>query len=283
MGRAYPNASPETLQIATDWAGWLFFLDDRCDEGDLTGRPDELRRLHAIYLSILEKDERPSTSDALGRALYDLRSRMLQHGSRAWLRSFAEDVKQYLHAHWWEASNRVRGVAPGFMAYRAMRPYTSAVYTCFSLFHITDGLEWSDALHGDRVLQQLALLANEVVSYCNDLQSLRKELRHGDVHNAVIVLMRERCLSQERAVELVTELHNDAMRAFLSLEEQVIEGGLSGYIQRRELSQCLRVWMRANYDWGNMTYRYHGGEAAPERTVSSTSLTPPDFFMEQVA
>ena len=275
MGRAYPSASPEALQIATDWSGWLCFLDDRCDEGDLRRRPDELQRIHADYLAILEDGALPRAGDALGRALYDLRGRMLRRGSRAWLMSFADDVKQYFDANRWEASNRAAGLTPGFMAYRSMRPYTSAVYTCFALLPITDGLEYSEALGRDRAIQELARLASLVISYCNDLQSLGKELRHGDVHNAVIVLMAERGLTQAKAVELVTELHNQEMRAFLALEEQVVEGGFSRYGQRRELAGCLRSWMRGNFDWGNMTHRYHAqrDERARARARAGASIS----------
>lgn len=277
MGRAYPNASAEALQLATDWCGWLCFLDDRCDEGDLTRRPDVLRRLHASYLGILEEDERPSPDDALGRALSDLRGRLLQRGTRAWLLSFIEDVKQYFDAHRWEAANRAAGRAPGFTAYRTMRPYTSAVYTCFSLFQITDGLELTGPLCRDRVIQQAAHLACMVIAYCNDLQSLGRELQHGDFHNSVIVLMRDRGCSQERAAELVTELHNDEMLAYLSLEQQIEEQGLSRCGQGRELLRCLRAWMRGNYDWGNMTYRYHERDddrRSPE-PASRTTVAPP--------
>jgi 5-epi-alpha-selinene synthase len=272
MGRAYPGASPEALELATDWSGWLCFLDDRCDEGDLKRRPDELRRLHADYLGILEEGARPRADDALGRALYDLRGRMLRCGSRAWLLSFADEVKHYFDANRWEASNRAAGVTPGFMAYRSMRPYTSAVYTCFSLFHITDGLEHSEALGRDRSIQELARLAGLVISYCNDLQSLGKELRHGDVHNAVIVLRNERGLSLEAAAAKVIDLHNQEMRAYLSLEEQVVEQGLSRYPQRRELARCLRSWMRGNLDWGNMTYRYNARDERRRPSVIPPAL-----------
>lgn len=277
MGRAYPFASPEALELATDWSGWLCFLDDRCDEGDLRRRPDELRRLHTDYLGILEEGVEPRADDALGRALSDLRGRMLRGGSRAWLQSFARDVGQYFNANRWEASNRAAGISPGFTAYRSMRPYTSAVYTCFSLFHVTDGLEYTDDYRRDRAILELERTASLIISYCNDLQSLEKELRHGDVHNAVVVLMRERGISLDEAADLVTELHNQEMRAYLSLEEQVVEGGLSAYGQRRELARCLRSWMRGNFDWGNTTYRYHGRDdrrrvsSIPPASVSATA------------
>jgi hypothetical protein len=73
----------------------------------------------------------------------------------------------------------------------------------------------------------------------------------------VIVLMKEQGCSRSRAVETVTDLHNHDMRAFLSLADEVLERGLSRYANRSTFVRCLSTWMRGNYDWGNMTYRYN--------------------------
>jgi hypothetical protein len=274
-GRCYPSTSPRALQIVTDWSAWLFFLDDRCDEGDLKSQPEELRRLHAIYLRILEHGELPDEAEPLERALYDLRERMLELGSREWLLFFAEDVRQYFAAHHWEAMNRAVGLTPSFAAYRSMRPFTSAVYTCFSLFHITDGIEFSAALYQDRTLQGLSALANQIVSHCNDLQSFEKELMHGDVHNAVIVLMEEQGSSRSTAIEIVTDLHNQDMSAFLSLSEEVVEQDLSRYADRAAFIRCLRSWVRGNYDWGNVTYRYREGDVEIRIAKLKSTCPPP--------
>jgi len=64
-------------------------------------------------------------------------------------------------------------------------------------------------------------MTNNVISWANDLVSIDKELRQGDVHNLAVVLSHERRLSLQAAVNLVGALHNAEVSAFIDLARRL--------------------------------------------------------------
>ncbi|WP_437759005.1 terpene synthase family protein [Sorangium sp. So ce1389] len=254
--RAYPRADRESLQIAADWVSWLFLMDDECDETGVGGDPELLMRVHERLLAVL-RGAPPSTNDnQLVHSLHDLRTRMAACGSSSWLARFAHAVEQYFAANRWEAKNRQLGIIPNVSDYQAMRAHTGAVFACFELTHITDGIRLPAEVRQHAGVQRLALLANCVICWCNDILSANKESRQGDVHNLVIVLQNEHSLSNDGAVREAVRVHNGTVRAFVeqaaSLEsvDPEAEAELSRYVD------CLRYWMRANLDWSWTALRY---------------------------
>lgn len=256
MARAYPHASPETLQIVTDWSTWLFLLDDQCDEADIGHDPDRLARFHTHLLNVFG-DVAPSQDDVpLAHSLRDLYTRIQAYAPEGWLERFSTSVRQYLSANVWEATNRRRGQIPDADSYRAMRLSTSAVYPCILLIELTEGLHLPPEAYDHPDIQHLATMTNNVISWANDLVSLDKELRQGDVHNLAVILSHQQKLSLQAAVDLVGALHDAEVSAFIDLARR-----LPSFTPEadREI-QCyiagMRFWMRANLDWSLGTTRY---------------------------
>ncbi|XXX72506.1 terpene synthase [Sorangium sp. So ce134] len=260
--RAYPRAERERLQIAADWISWLFLMDDECDETGVGGDPELLTRVHERLLGVL-RGAPPSTNDhRLAHSLHDLTTRMARCDSSAWLARFARAVEEYFAANRWEAKNRLLGVVPTVSDYQAMRAHTGAVFACFELTQITDGIRLPAHVRQELGVRRLALLANCVICWCNDILSVNKESRQGDVHNLVIVLQNERRLSNDEAVREAVRVHNETVRAFV---EQATALDSSDHETNAELGRyvdCLRCWMRANLDWSLTALRYRRAVAA---------------------
>ncbi|WP_437573280.1 terpene synthase family protein [Sorangium sp. So ce887] len=266
--RAYPKAERERLQIAADWVSWLFLMDDECDETGVGGDPELLMCMHERLLAVL-RGAPPSTNDhRLVRSLHDLRTRMAQCDSSAWLARFAHAVEEYFTANRWEAKNRLLGVIPSVSDYQAMRAHTGAVFACFELTQITDGIRLPVEVRQHVGVQRLALLANCAICWCNDILSVNKESRQGDVHNLVIVLQNERRLSNDEAVREAVRVHNETVRAFVEQATALdgfgpeVDAELSRYID------CLRCWMRANLDWSWTALRYRRAVAESSGMLS---------------
>jgi terpene synthase-like protein len=263
MARAYPTAVPATLQIATDWSTWLFLLDDQCDEAGIGQAPEQLAKLHTRLLEILRGVPPQQEDQPLVHGLSDLYMRLRQHATSDWLQRFSASVAMYFTANVWEATNRRQGLIPDAAAYRAMRPYTSAVFPCLMLIELTERLGLPTAMYEHPDLQRLALMTNNVISWANDIVSFEKEQRQGDVHNLVLVLAHEQRLSLQAAVEQVAALHDNEIRDFIALAAQLprfepaIEADLRRYVAG------MRFWMRGNLDWSIGTARYQPTTAEP--------------------
>jgi 5-epi-alpha-selinene synthase len=263
MARAYPSATPERLQIVTDWSTWLFLLDDQCDEAGMGRDPEQLAGLHTQFAEVL-KGVRPSLDQApLVHGLWDLHVRMLAHAPQGWYGRFSRSVMQYFSANVWEATNRRQGQIPDADSYCAMRLFTSAVYPCLLLIELTEGLHLPSEVYDHPDVQRLTTMTNNVISWANDIVSLEKERLQGDVHNLALILAYEQKLSLQDAVERVGALHDAEVYAFIALTRRLpsfaplVDSDLRRYVTG------MRFWMRANLDWSLDTARYRSTPAQP--------------------
>jgi len=267
MARAYPSAAPETLQIATDWSTWLFLLDDQCDEAGLGHNPEQLARFHTQLLGVLNGAPPVQGMAPLAHGLWNLRTRILSHAPEGWYQRFSDTVTHYFAANVWEATNRRQKHIPDAASYCAMRLDTSAVYPCLLLIELTERLCLPPAVCDHPVLQRLATMANNVISWANDIVSLEKELRQGDVHNLAFILSQEQKISLQAAVDRVAKLHDAEVSAFIALAQQLpsFTPAIDAELQRYVLG--MRYWMRANLDWSLDTVRYRSVPVMPAEPV----------------
>jgi hypothetical protein len=256
IARAYPTATLEALQIVTDWCTWLFLLDDQCDEAGIGKDPEQLAAMHTPLLDVL-CGVRPSPhEEPLTHGLWDLYTRFLAHAPEGWLQRFRSSVAMYFAANVWEATNRREGQIPDAASYCAMRRFTSAVYPCLLLIELTEHLRLPADVHDHTIVQVLAQMTNNVISWANDIISLDKERQQGDVHNLALILSYEQRLPLQAAVDRVGALHDAEVRAFITLARQLpsfapgVDADLHRYVAG------MRFWMRANLDWSLATTRY---------------------------
>jgi hypothetical protein len=262
--RVHPRASIEALRLATEWQCWLFFGDDENDESDEGQKPAEMALRHAGYLAILDGKMPTRAARPTALALTELRSRLARLASPECRRRFRQRVEDYFSAIRWEAENRLTKFVPDPETYVRMRLDTSAVYTCFELIEFTEGISLPKEVRDHPQILALGRMANNVTSWCNDVVSLDKELRHGDVHNLVIVLRHHHKLSLLEAVHKAIELHNAEVNAYLELEKQLPTFGPQIDEQVQRYLSGLRSWMRGNFDWGLNTKRYKISRATPQ-------------------
>ncbi|HEX6287672.1 MAG TPA: hypothetical protein VFZ66_00705 [Herpetosiphonaceae bacterium] len=250
MGRAYPHAAPEALRVISDWNTWLFLLDDQCDEAGIGKQPQELTRLHQRFLKILRGDPPASHDGAAGYALADLCQRLARLAHPAWTPSFIQSVEHYFAANVWEAKNRLHRRIPAREDYLRQRPFTGGLDMYFHFIALARAMPPSYTQ--DHTLYHLARNTNHVICWSNDIFSLDKELRSGDVHNLALILHHELDVSLQTAVDLVGEQHNAEVYAFRTTEDRVPPDA-------RWFADGLRSWMRANMDWSIATARYQPG------------------------
>lgn len=259
----HPQAPLERLQIVADFVTWLFMLDDTRDESEEGHRPEEMAVWHRRFVEVLQ-GARPEPQDGrFTHALYDLRSRILQFGSGSVLPRFTRSVQVYFEAIEWEATNRSQGITPDSRTYVAMRPETSAVYPCFDLISVTDRLQLPDSVFQHDAVRRLSLLANRVVSFCNDIYSVNKERAHEDVHNLVIVLQREGRLSAREALHLAAHIHNQDVAEFLKQAARLPKFGPAINPELARYVEGLCTWIRANYEFSQTAARYQAAGAEP--------------------
>lgn len=259
-GRVCPDARPDQLRLLSDLFTWLFTFDDRCDEDGLGNDPGRLAPVVARLLDILDLRGGPAPPELVAEVgptaagLHDLCRRVrAQAVPRALLR-FAGQMRDYLLALLWEATNRKGGRVPAVAEYLQMRRHTGGVRPSFTLTDLAYGGLPEATCRADLDVSVLDDLATDLVCWCNDIFSYAKERRQGrDAHNLVVVLARDAGRKERAGLTDAARRFNAGLRAYLRLESEVLVGAdpdTSRFLIAR------RAWIRGSYDWSLGAGRY---------------------------
>ncbi|MFF5172670.1 terpene synthase [Micromonospora sp. NPDC000089] len=222
-GRLYPDADEPDLRTVAALFTWFFLVDDACDGPDRlpTGAIPALR---AGAVSLLREGPRrrhPGFGGPLRRLLIDgwrvPRRRMPAH----WRQRFADAVGHHLDGAWREAVARDAGRAPGVEEYVELRRATSAAYVSYPLIEFVAGRPLPDPVYHHPVLRQVGDLGNDLLSWYNDIASVRRDTAVSGGHNLVLAVAAERGVPPVEAVAVVAERWRETMARFTALRATV--------------------------------------------------------------
>ncbi|WP_433228660.1 terpene synthase family protein [Micromonospora sp. CA-248260] len=196
----------------------------------------------------------PRPAGALGAALADLCRRVGHQRRPALLLRLVSQLRAYLLALLWEAANREHRRVPGVAEYRQMRRHTGGVRPSLALTDLAYGRLPGARRRVDPAVVALDDLAVDLVCWCNDLFSYRKEQGPvADPHNLVTVLAAQTGRGEAAAFRLAAGWFNDGLADYLVREAALVAHGgpaLTPYLAAR------RSWLRATYDWSARADRY---------------------------
>jgi MYXO-CTERM domain-containing protein len=260
----FPHGAPEALQVVVEWDCWAFMLDDQSDAGQLRTQPVALRALLDKLLLVL--DDVPLQNGPLSASLRDVWEHMQRWATPAWRERFRQSVAETFDSLVWEANNRVQGIIPNPSEYIFHRHASSGFATHMDLTDFTEGIAIPPEIRDQLAIRQLTEIANNVISWTNDLFSLEKELQQGDFHNLALVLQHDMHGTLQAAVDQVGVMIAQQVARFQEIERQVprfsaeIDAALRRYIG------VLHSWMRGNLDWSRATGRYDSATIQAEAT-----------------
>lgn len=199
-------------------------------------------------------DSRGAPGGALGAALADLCRRVRDQRRPTLLLRLVSQLRAYLLALLWEAANREHRRVPGVAEYRQMRRHTGGVRPSLTLTDLAYGRLPGPTRRVDPAVIALDDLAVDLVCWCNDLFSYRKEQdTAADPHNLVTVLATQTGRGEAAAFQLAAGWFNDGLAGYLVREAALVAHGgpaLTPYLAAR------RSWLRATYDWSVRVDRY---------------------------
>lgn len=253
--RTNPEVPRDSLRLINDWYNWLFAFDDAFCEGELMGhRASALARALPPLLEILDDRREPDDKDPFGLALNELLHRIVATSTPAQVDRWRITVKEYLFAQIWEAANREVDLIPTPQDYILMRRITGATYTCFALIDAGGGyrLEAEEWHHPD--VRMLSDLACDLIGWDNDLLSYAKECDNDKArHNLVTVLATHRNLTLQDALLEVSDMHNQAIAAFLDRRAALEEWAPPPV---RTYVRGLEHWVRGHIEFSLGSARY---------------------------
>ena len=252
VARAFPTALPHGLQLIADWTLLFCSLDDHIEQ---LGTAGAIEAYLQHLLDVFRADIASSSEDPFVAGMLDLRRRLLAIAPPSHLTRFTERLAELFAANVAEAWNRDGAKIPDIASYVHLRAITVGLHVIFELSELLEGVRLSDRTREHPTLQQLATRTSNIVGWANDLFTYEKELRQGEVHNLVMVLMNERRLSMTEAVAAAVALHDNEVRGFQQDVEQLPYFGLADVGVQRYVAM-LRCWIRGHLDWAHETGRY---------------------------
>ncbi|MET8834898.1 terpene synthase [Micromonospora sp. NPDC004540] len=257
-GRLYPDATEPDLRALAALFTWFFLVDDACEGPDRLA-PAQIRALRDGALALLREGPRarhPGFSGPLRRLLVQAWQEPRRRMPARWRLRFADAVADHLDGAWREAVATGAGRPPGIAEYVQLRRATSAAYVSYPLIEFAAGRPLPDAVYHHPALRRLADLANDLLSWYNDLASLERDRAGAGGHNLVLAVAAERAVSVPAAVDLVAARWRAEMAHFMALHAAVPSFGPALDESVTAHLDGLANAVRGTVDWTLESARY---------------------------
>jgi hypothetical protein len=263
--RTFGYASLADLRLANDLCVWLFVRDDHID--DMRHAERHERVLEGAGQRRALTDGPTPDGLPLERAIADIGARIRARGGSAWLDRFARHFESYLAATRWEHVNNRRALPPAVPSYRLLRRATGAVQLCFDLGAIFHDVSATSPWLEHPCVTALETLANDHVTWTNDVFGFDKERTEGNQNNIVSSLAHAGQLDLEDAKAAAIAACNEVVAAYLELESTLPSLGVASS-ETAAYRRAMTRWMRGNLDWYADTRRYDSGRGAAPRPAA---------------
>ncbi|GHH96322.1 terpene synthase family protein [Streptomyces capillispiralis] len=246
----YPDA-PDLI-IYAKWLAWLFVADDEFDEN----RAPEAGGIDRGILQFLPLDGKDCAKATTGvtKALADLWPELCQPMPLPLRVRFRAHADDYARSYATDLSRARTGSAPPLDAYLALRRSSGAVESCLDLIERQPDAYLTPVIAESPRILALREAANDVICWTNDVISLNKEMRHGEMNNLVAVIRQSVGMSWEAALEVAAEMNSARIRDFDRQQQTLLHfndlPGLSEFIHG------VQVWISGSLHWHRDSPRY---------------------------
>lgn len=224
------------LEIMAEYSSFLFILDDILDQQNVGLEESVVTSALTIFgkifageyidFSQVEKQDFPLFEN-LCRSIFDLRERLV--AKEGDLTYFVKSVKHTLNATIWATNRGFRNMSEEGMVlskefYLQTRQATGAVDTVFELAGVLNGLNLSETMRENLILQRVRLVSNHIICLLNDIVSLKKEIEENNRENYIQTLLFKKQdlglkVNFENIIKQAIQFHNKQVFDFLSVKK----------------------------------------------------------------
>jgi germacradienol/geosmin synthase len=273
----HPDATPEGLDLTSDWLAWGTYGDDyfpvvygrTCD---LAGAKACNERL-SLFMPV-ETTGTPVPANALERGLADLWLRTAGPMDLEGRRTFRKAVEDMTASWLWELANQAQNRIPDPVDYIEMRRGTFGSDLTMSLSRIGHGKAVPPEIYRSGPMKSLENAAQDYAALLNDVFSYQKEIEfEGEIHNGVLVVQNFFTCDYPTGLAIIDDLMNSRMRQFqhvaanelpvlyddFDLGEEAREV-LDGYVKE------LENWLSGILTWHEGCHRYKESDLLQDRS-----------------
>ncbi|KAL3477403.1 terpenoid synthase [Aspergillus californicus] len=232
------DSSFDRFCTVAKYFAWYYIWDDIFDCGVLEGKPDAAIRyressMRYIQHQLLPETECPDLSiypQQLQKTLQsweEVGSHIRSVCSRETCAILSEEMLKYMSAVGDANALFVNGKCPSLESYWERRDYAAGVYPGIATIPFVYGVDITRAELSGPEMQKLWRDTSYVTHIANDMLSLRKELKDGQIENLVPVLMLNNGIGANEAMQLSYNLAEENARgmddAAQTLRDECVE------------------------------------------------------------
>ncbi|KIY70696.1 terpenoid synthase [Cylindrobasidium torrendii FP15055 ss-10] len=267
----YPRAGHSRLRLCNDFLTYLFHIDNLSDDMTNLGT----KATADIILNTLYHPTTYRSETRIHKMTLDFWRRLIQTGSRGTQQRFIETFDFFFAAVTEQARDRQAGIIPDLESYIMMRRDTSGCKPTFVLIEYANNLDIPDEVMEHPLIRNLGEAANDLVTWSNDLFSYNVEQSKGDNHNMIPVVMAQRGLRLQEAVDFVGDLCLECVDRFEADKAALPSWGPEIDAQVETYVQGLADWMVGSLHWSFESERYFGKGGRQVKQSRVVNLLPP--------
>ncbi|KAH7928123.1 terpenoid synthase [Leucogyrophana mollusca] len=266
----YPDTDAFHLRVCSDFMNWLFNMDDWLDEFDVA----DTWGMRECCISAFRDPINFQTDKLGGKMSKSFFRRFIKTGGPGCTERFIHTMDLFFIAVVQQADDRANGVVPDLESYITVRRDTSGCKPCFALIEYAAKIDLPDEVMSHPCIQAMEEATNDLVTWSNDIFSYNVEQSRHDTHNMIVVIMRERGLDLQGAVDFVGRYCKGSIerfereRAALPSWGEDIDRDVAIYIDG------LQNWIVGSLHWSFDSERYFAKEGLKVKEHRIVKLLP---------
>ncbi|KAF9237779.1 isoprenoid synthase domain-containing protein [Melanogaster broomeanus] len=272
-GVCYPNADALHLRVCSDFLNWTFDTDDWLEEFSVEG----VLSMRDCCVGVCRDpiDFQTGKFGAQMRRSRAFFSRFIQTGGPRCTERFIRAMDLSFIAVAKQVEDRAKGHIPDLDSYITLRRGTSILAGAFALVEYAARIDLPDEVLSHPAIVAMEDATNDYVSWHNDIFSYNIEQSRGDPHNLIDVLMHDKGLDLQGAMDYAVGLCKGAIQRFEDNRGMLPSWG-------KELDQQVAIYVQGLQDWnvGSLHWhlaiseRYFGKEAPQVAQTRIVQLLP---------
>ncbi|KAG2038526.1 isoprenoid synthase domain-containing protein [Suillus americanus] len=264
----YPDADPFHLRVCADFFNWIAIVDDWM-EYDVV----DAREVHESCILALRDPINFDTEQLGAKMCKSFFSRFRETAGPGCTERFIHGSELFFAAVAKQVDNRAKGHVYDLTSYIAARRNFSAMKLCIPFVEFAVRIDLPDQVVSHPVVKALEDATNDQVSWYNDIMSYKKEQSRGSApwENIVAVLMHDRGLDQQGAIDYAGQMCQDAIQRFESNHAILPSWGEGVDRQVAIYIEGLQNYMAGSLHWHLISSRY---AAKPDQIVKLLPKRP---------
>ncbi|EIW80046.1 terpenoid synthase [Coniophora puteana RWD-64-598 SS2] len=212
---SFPDADLKHLETCLMFFFWAFSTDDLSDEGAFQDSPSQVQAGHDISNAVID------SSLAMDRPSFP----------------YAAMLYEYVHK------------LPSVEEFILMRRATIGGAMVEAMVEYSLDIDLPDYVFEHSTIRAMSDATNDMMTWPNDLCSFNKEQANGDYQNLVFVIMNERRVDLQEAIDILTDMLSQRVDDYLALKASLpsfgskVDHELSRYIEALEyFTQGTVLW-----------------------------------------